>query len=218
MVANAAEARDIEALILRFNALAGASTISGSIDWRLTGRNNWVRIQPDATLRKGGSNQITFGGGTVTNNGVLEVAQGTLRITSLYMGNGEVRIKGGTLAFLGASGLVFTGYYLSLAAGEALADDPRLPLVSATGSCRMGRALAPRVAARFGRTLLELGGNNAAIVAPSADLDLAERAIAFAHTYDAGVEVAQLFHNFARGAQIVVTESLDGHLGLRYRE
>ncbi|MGQ0589930.1 MAG: L-piperidine-6-carboxylate dehydrogenase [Sphingosinicella sp.] len=70
--------------------------------------------------------------------------------------------------------------------GEALADDPRVPLVSATGSTRMGRALAPRVAARFGRTLLELGGNNAMIVAPSADLDLAERAIAFAAAGTAG--------------------------------
>jgi aldehyde dehydrogenase (NAD+) len=71
-------------------------------------------------------------------------------------------------------------------AGEALADDPRVPLVSATGSTRMGRALGPRVAARFGRTLLELGGNNAMIVAPSADLDLAERAIAFSAMGTAG--------------------------------
>ena len=70
--------------------------------------------------------------------------------------------------------------------GEALADDPRVPLVSATGSTRMGRALGPRVSARFGRALLELGGNNAMIVAPSADLDLAERAIAFAAMGTAG--------------------------------
>jgi aldehyde dehydrogenase (NAD+) len=70
--------------------------------------------------------------------------------------------------------------------GEALADDSRVSLVSATGSTRMGRALAPRIAARFGRALLELGGNNAMIVAPSADLDLAERAIAFAAMGTAG--------------------------------
>jgi aldehyde dehydrogenase (NAD+) len=70
--------------------------------------------------------------------------------------------------------------------GEALVDDPRIALVSATGSTRMGRAVAPRVAARFGRTLLELGGNNAMIVAPSADLRLAERAIAFAAVGTAG--------------------------------
>jgi aldehyde dehydrogenase (NAD+) len=70
--------------------------------------------------------------------------------------------------------------------GEALAGDPRVPLVSATGSTRMGRELGPIVAARFGRALLELGGNNAMIVAPSADLDLAERAIAFSAMGTAG--------------------------------
>ena len=63
--------------------------------------------------------------------------------------------------------------------GEALAADPRIPLVSATGSVRMGRALSPVVAARLGRTILELGGNNAMVVAPSADLDMAVRAILF---------------------------------------
>ena len=71
-------------------------------------------------------------------------------------------------------------------AGEALVDDPRLPLISATGSTRMGRAVGPRVAQRFGRSLLELGGNNAMIAAPSADLDLAVRAIAFAAVGTAG--------------------------------
>ena len=63
--------------------------------------------------------------------------------------------------------------------GELLVDDKRVPLVSATGSTRMGRAIGPRVASRFGRSLLELGGNNAMIVTPSADLDLAVRAILF---------------------------------------
>ncbi|CAN7399556.1 L-piperidine-6-carboxylate dehydrogenase [Brevundimonas sp. LjRoot202] len=63
--------------------------------------------------------------------------------------------------------------------GEALAADPRIPLVSATGSTRMGKAVAGTVAARLGRSLLELGGNNAMIVTPSADLDMAVRAIAF---------------------------------------
>jgi aldehyde dehydrogenase (NAD+) len=71
-------------------------------------------------------------------------------------------------------------------AGEALVDNPRVPLVSATGSTRMGRAVAPRVAARFGRSLLELGGNNGMIVAPTADLELAERAITFASVGTAG--------------------------------
>ncbi len=63
--------------------------------------------------------------------------------------------------------------------GQQLAADPRVPLVSATGSTRMGRAVAQSVAGRLGRSLLELGGNNAMIVTPSADLDMAVRAIAF---------------------------------------
>jgi aldehyde dehydrogenase (NAD+) len=66
------------------------------------------------------------------------------------------------------------------AIGARLAADPRVPLVSATGSVRMGRAVAQAVAGRLGRSLLELGGNNALVVAPSADLDLAVRAITFA--------------------------------------
>ena len=71
-------------------------------------------------------------------------------------------------------------------AGEALVDHPQVALLSATGSTRMGRGVGPRVAARFGRCLLELGGNNAAIVAPSADLDLAVRGIVFAAAGTAG--------------------------------
>ena len=71
-------------------------------------------------------------------------------------------------------------------AGEALVDNPEVALVSATGSTRMGREVGPRVAQRFGRFLLELGGNNAVIVTPSADLDLAVRGIAFAAVGTAG--------------------------------
>src|SRR5216683_5433649 len=83
------------------------------------------------------------------------------------------------------------------ATGAALAEDARVPLVSATGSTRMGREVAPRVAARFGRTLLELGGNNAMIVAPSADLDLATRAILFAAVGTAGQRCTTLRRLFA---------------------
>jgi aldehyde dehydrogenase (NAD+) len=72
------------------------------------------------------------------------------------------------------------------AAGQALVDDPRVALISATGSTRMGREIAPRVAARFGRSILELGGNNAMILAPSADMDMAVRAILFAAVGTAG--------------------------------
>ncbi|PKN28515.1 MAG: aldehyde dehydrogenase family protein [Deltaproteobacteria bacterium HGW-Deltaproteobacteria-21] len=70
--------------------------------------------------------------------------------------------------------------------GEALIRDRRIPLVSATGSVPMGRHVSQVVAERMGRTILELSGNNAVIVAPSADLDLAIRAILFAAVGTAG--------------------------------
>src|SRR5258707_8513375 len=70
--------------------------------------------------------------------------------------------------------------------GQQLIDSPLIPLVSATGSTAMGRAVAPRLAARFARAILELGGNNAAIVAPTADLDLTLRAVAFSAMGTAG--------------------------------
>nr|WP_090281667.1 aldehyde dehydrogenase family protein [Mycolicibacterium komanii]CRL78367.1 NAD-dependent aldehyde dehydrogenase [Mycolicibacterium komanii] len=70
--------------------------------------------------------------------------------------------------------------------GERLVDDPRVALLSATGSVRMGSQVGPRVAQRFGKVLLELGGNNAAIVTPSADLELAVRAIVFSAAGTAG--------------------------------
>jgi aldehyde dehydrogenase (NAD+) len=63
--------------------------------------------------------------------------------------------------------------------GERLVDEPRVALLSATGSVRMGQQVGPRVAQRFGKVLLELGGNNAAVVTASADLDLAVRGIVF---------------------------------------
>ncbi|NYT66294.1 aldehyde dehydrogenase family protein [Alcaligenaceae bacterium] len=70
--------------------------------------------------------------------------------------------------------------------GIALVDHEQVALVSATGSTRMGHEVGPRVAARFGRSLLELGGNNAIIVSPSADLGMAERAILFGAIGTAG--------------------------------
>jgi len=72
------------------------------------------------------------------------------------------------------------------AVGEVMVDHPKVPLVSATGSTRMGREVGPRLAKRFARSILELGGNNAGIVTPSADLDMALRAIAFGAMGTAG--------------------------------
>ncbi len=70
--------------------------------------------------------------------------------------------------------------------GQRLLDDRRVTLISATGSSKMGVRVAESVGRRFGRTILELGGNNAIIVAPSADLDLALRAILFGAVGTAG--------------------------------
>ena len=88
----------------------------------------------------------------------------------------------GTAAPAGLAALLIGGRDV----GETMVDHPRVPLVSATGSTAMGRQVGPRLAARFARSLLELGGNNAAIVCPSANLDLALRGIAFAAMGTAG--------------------------------
>ena len=78
------------------------------------------------------------------------------------------------------------------AAGDLFNKDPRIPVVSATGSTAMGRHIGPAVAARFGKSILELGGNNAMIVCASARLDLAERAILFAAVGTAGQRCTSL--------------------------
>ena len=76
--------------------------------------------------------------------------------------------------------------------GAALVDDRQVPVVSATGSTRMGRVVGERLARRFGRAILELGGNNASIITPSADLDLTLRAVAFAAMGTAGQRCTSL--------------------------
>ncbi|MDA1178354.1 MAG: aldehyde dehydrogenase family protein [Planctomycetota bacterium] len=86
--------------------------------------------------------------------------------------------------------------------GKWMAMDGRLPLISATGSCRMGRSVAATVAARFGRSLLELGGNNAAIVTPSADLDRTVRAVLFAAVGTAGQRCTTLRRLFVHHSRL----------------
>ena len=76
--------------------------------------------------------------------------------------------------------------------GEAMVDDERVALISATGSTRMGRAVGVKAAARFARTLLELGGNNAMIVAPSADLKMVQTAALFSAVGTAGQRCTSL--------------------------
>jgi aldehyde dehydrogenase (NAD+) len=89
-----------------------------------------------------------------------------------------------------------------------LAADTRVPLVSATGSTAMGKAIAPHIAGRLGRSLLELGGNNAAIVAPSADLDLVVRAVLFSAVGTAGQRCTSL-------RRLIVHRSVEGELVAR---
>jgi aldehyde dehydrogenase (NAD+) len=95
--------------------------------------------------------------------------------------------------------------------GEALVDDPRVALVSATGSTAMGRIVGARVAQRFGRSLLELGGNNATIVAPTADLELAARAILFSAAGTAGQRCTTL-------RRLIVHETVADNLLKRLRK
>jgi aldehyde dehydrogenase (NAD+) len=97
------------------------------------------------------------------------------------------------------------------AVGQAVAADPRLPLISATGSVRMGRAVGPTVAARLGRSLLELGGNNGMIVAPSADLEMAVRAVTFAAVGTCGQRCTSL-------RRLIVHEQVAGELLDRLRK
>jgi len=94
--------------------------------------------------------------------------------------------------------------------GQALVDSSLVPLVSATGSTAMGRAVAPRLAQRFARAILELGGNNAAIVCLSADLDLVLRAVSFAAMGTAGQRCTTL-------RRLIVHESIYDVLVSRLR-
>ncbi|MEM7089484.1 MAG: aldehyde dehydrogenase family protein [Pseudomonadota bacterium] len=93
------------------------------------------------------------------------------------------------------------------ALGEALVASEDVPVISATGSTRMGRAVAPVVAARFGKCILELGGNNAMIVGSSADLEMAVRAIVFSAVGTAGQRCTTLrrliVHNSVKDELVV---------------
>jgi aldehyde dehydrogenase (NAD+) len=84
--------------------------------------------------------------------------------------------------------------------GDAMVSDARVPLISATGSTRMGRAVGQRAGSRFAKTILELGGNNAMIVAPSAVLDLALRAILFSAVGTAGQRCTTLRRLFVHAS------------------
>ncbi|GAB3264024.1 L-piperidine-6-carboxylate dehydrogenase [Kineosporia babensis] len=100
------------------------------------------------------------------------------------------------------------------ALGAELVNHPGVKLLSATGSTRMGRQVGPQVAQRFGRSLLELGGNNAAVVAPSADLDLAVRGIVFSAAGTAGQRCTTLRRAIVHRS---IADELAGRLEEVYR-
>ncbi len=97
------------------------------------------------------------------------------------------------------------------ALGEALVASEDVPVISATGSTRMGRTVAPIVAQRFGKCILELGGNNAMIVGPSADLEMAVRAIVFSAVGTAGQRCTTL-------RRLIAHNSIKGELVARLKK
>jgi aldehyde dehydrogenase (NAD+) len=99
--------------------------------------------------------------------------------------------------------------------GSQMNRDPRLPLISATGSCNMGRIVGPAVAQRMGRTILELGGNNAVIVMDDADLDLAVRATLFSAVGTAGQRCTSLRRLLVHRA---VSDKMVDRLAEAYRQ
>jgi aldehyde dehydrogenase (NAD+) len=92
--------------------------------------------------------------------------------------------------------------------GEALADDARLPLISATGSCAMGRSVGTAAARRMSRSLLELGGNNGLILTETADLEMALRAVVFSAVGTAGQRCTTL-------RRLIIHESILGAFTLQ---
>jgi aldehyde dehydrogenase (NAD+) len=119
------------------------------------------------------------------------------------------RICGGVLARHGWEGVLNLVIGADDVVGERMIHDRRLPLISATGSVRMGKHIAPVVAARLGRTLLELGGNNGVIVMNDADVDLTVRAVLFGAVGTAGQRCTSIRRLFLqRGIAARITERL----------
>lgn len=134
---------------------------------------------------------------TVAGDSSIWKPSGLTPLTAIAVQNIANRVLGPA----GLQGLMTLCVGEGATVGQWMADDRRLPLVSFTGSCQVGRRVAASVASRLGRSLLELGGNNAAIVAPSANLELALRAITFAAVGTAGQRCTTL-------RRLIVHESL----------
>jgi len=119
------------------------------------------------------------------------------------------RICGAVLERHGFEGVLNLVIGEDAVVGERMIRDPQLPLISATGSVRMGKHIAPIVAARLGRTLLELGGNNGVIVMDDSDADLVVRALVFGAVGTAGQRCTSIRRLFLqRGCAGKITENL----------
>ncbi len=119
------------------------------------------------------------------------------------------RICDGVLARHGWEGVLTLVIGEDDVVGERMIRDRRIPLISATGSVRMGKRVAPVVAARLGRTLLELGGNNGVIVMDDADPDLVVRAVLFGAVGTAGQRCTSIRRLFLqRGIAARITDKL----------
>jgi aldehyde dehydrogenase (NAD+) len=125
------------------------------------------------------------------------------------------RICGGVLEKHGWPGVSTVLAGTDETVGERLIRDPRVPLISATGSVRMGRHVAPIVAARLGRTLLELGGNNGVIVMNDADPDLVVRAVLFGAVGTAGQRCTSIRRLFLQKG---IAPAVTGKLLAAYRQ
>lgn len=101
-------------------ALANTSSLTGGMNWGLSGAGTWVRVEPDAVLRKTGTNRISFDGTRITNDGIIDVAGGTLRLAggALVTGAGGMRVgPAGTLAIEPVAGIFTLDDPLELAGG-----------------------------------------------------------------------------------------------------
>jgi autotransporter-associated beta strand protein len=144
------------------NALANTSNISGSVDWSPA---SWVRIQPGATLRKTGANRITFGAGSVTNDGVLEVAQGVVRLGGSVQGTGSIHISSTGSTTGSTARLELSGKDITLAQPITFAqrNDPG-------GSDGIRNVSGSN--ALTGRITIAVGGNQARIQSDAGQLTL----------------------------------------------
>jgi hypothetical protein len=141
------------------NALSNVSHLSGTADWGLS-VGNWVRVQPAATLRKSGANRVTFGEAVVTNNGLIDVAEGELVINGQRLnGAGTVRVsQGGALhldgAPIGRTGPGHVSHAIDLDGGTVVAPPSSNVIIATQNAVLSGDGVvAGKLVASSGTTI-----------------------------------------------------------------